>query len=268
MLIKILSLLLGLAAISLALQCYSCVLTYGDNTCLDNPGAVQPGPSTVDCVQGKDCCTIVRGDHLEMKGTPWTFQRGCRPNCTKTGVYEVEDSTNVFYRTYCKTTLCNIGNGKDPLPCPSGYDLVEGYCLKVSVDYLNVKKTVTFEDAQTLCQQSISTSGKWKSNLAFHIDDEKLQAIGKHIFDDLPAEMSGLVFWVGGQKLQDSWKWINGDLIDLSSHIWLPGQPVPSENNRRMQLVPADQINKRFYATSYKYETPRGLPSYVCEATY
>ncbi|XP_076065792.1 uncharacterized protein LOC143039519 isoform X2 [Oratosquilla oratoria] len=115
MLIKVLSLLLGLAAVSLALQCYSCVITDSDKTCLDNPEAVQPGPSSVDCVQGNDCCTVVRGDRLEEKGTPWTFQRGCQPNCTKTGMEEVEDSTNVFYHTYCTTTLCNIGNGKEPL---------------------------------------------------------------------------------------------------------------------------------------------------------
>ncbi|XP_076065198.1 uncharacterized protein LOC143039217 [Oratosquilla oratoria] len=151
--------------------------------------------------------------------------------------------------------------------CPQGYTLLEEYCLSVSDDYLKVNKTYTYAEAQSLCQKSLPTStsqSDWTANLVVLDDNEKLEAIDRHIFKDLPERMSRLAYWVGGEYVNGVWKWVDGSKINLWSNIFLPNEPEINGTNRAVYIVPADQQYKRYYAI-FRAKTSL-LPSYICEA--
>ncbi|XP_076065800.1 uncharacterized protein LOC143039525 [Oratosquilla oratoria] len=151
--------------------------------------------------------------------------------------------------------------------CPQGYTLIDEYCLSVSDYYLKVNRTYTYAEAQLLCQKSLPTltsQSDWTANLVELDDNEKLEALSRHIFEDFPELMSGLVYWVGGEYVNGAWRWVDGSKINLRSHIFVPGEPRINKINRTVYIVPADKLNKRFYAiTNEKTDI---LPSYVCEA--
>ncbi|XP_076065804.1 uncharacterized protein LOC143039528 [Oratosquilla oratoria] len=149
--------------------------------------------------------------------------------------------------------------------CPQGYALIEEYCFSVSVDYLKDKKTYIYGEAQSLCKNSLPTSTSqsvWTVDLVELDDSEKLEALGRHIFDDFLEDMSGLAFWVGGEYVNGAWRWVDGSKINLRSLIFIPGEPRVNGTNTALYITP--QQHKRLYAIDRTKTTV--LPSYVCEA--
>ncbi|XP_069958123.1 uncharacterized protein [Cherax quadricarinatus] len=122
----LLMILVSLAALpppAQGLQCYTCVTSGNDMTCLSDPEHVVNGSPITDCKQGENiCCTITRQEYLETPGVAQSFGRGCQENCMEDGFSENPDSTQVIYLTYCKTPKCNKGDGNVPLDDGGGGD--------------------------------------------------------------------------------------------------------------------------------------------------
>lgn len=100
------------------LQCYTCTLTEGDDTCLEDPD--NAGVSSVtDCELGAEmCCIIHRIDDNENLGTPLSFSRSCIKSCDPDLIgemVETPDFSHTTYQTYCNEPKCNSGPGNEPL---------------------------------------------------------------------------------------------------------------------------------------------------------
>ncbi|XP_076065797.1 uncharacterized protein LOC143039523 [Oratosquilla oratoria] len=165
--------------------------------------------------------------------------------------------------TATATILAILASARGQSTCPTGYTHVEGYCFKVPTDYLDTLHNVTYDKARDLC---LADAGSvWKTDLVMLKSTEKLEALGKYIICDITHHTLPFEFWAGAERIQNTWKWIDGTEVNLQSHIWLPGSPPTGGTDLRMLLRPIKYTPVRVYATVQQKGT--AAPSYVCEAT-
>ncbi|XP_042885985.1 uncharacterized protein LOC122262110 [Penaeus japonicus] len=100
-----------------SIQCYTCVSTVNELTCVNDPDNVLNGSPVTDCDKGdRGCCTIFRQEYVEEPGKVISFSRGCQENCpSKMSTTETVDASYRIYQTYCNTPKCNVGPGDKPL---------------------------------------------------------------------------------------------------------------------------------------------------------
>ncbi|XP_047481237.1 uncharacterized protein LOC125033617 [Penaeus chinensis] len=106
------------------IQCYTCVSTVNELTCVNDPDNVLNGSPVTDCDKGdRGCCTIFRQEYVEEPGKVISFSRGCQENCpSKMSTTETVDASYRIYQTYCNTPKCNVGPGDKPLTGGGGGD--------------------------------------------------------------------------------------------------------------------------------------------------
>ncbi|XP_068227450.1 uncharacterized protein [Palaemon carinicauda] len=92
------------------IMCYTCVSTLDDRTCIDDPQKVALSSPITNC--SMECCTVTRQEYIE-DGSIASFSRSCQNNCEKDGVYKYPDPTFLTYFTYCRSPLCNEGDGTE-----------------------------------------------------------------------------------------------------------------------------------------------------------
>ncbi|KAK8751588.1 hypothetical protein OTU49_009291 [Cherax quadricarinatus] len=137
---------------------------------------------------------------------------------------------------------------------------VDESCLHVVVSYQlnNQGAPVSWAGARSSCR-------KVGGDLVVLDSHEKLQVLSRYLDTVLPEETkAGYIYWVGGYRVgRKRWRWVDGSLVDLKSHIWTPSRPTQDNVDRFTILVPVDQVHHRRYLLDY--ETSSRGPGFVCE---
>ncbi|XP_066964518.1 C-type lectin domain family 4 member D-like [Macrobrachium rosenbergii] len=149
--------------------------------------------------------------------------------------------------------------------CPDNFTTLEGRCIFIATDYYFDPSRVPGKNwtrARELCTSMFGEGDLWKADLPI-IDVPLLAAFSSHIVQNLPG-MTGYIYWVGSEKVNGQWKWIDGTPISNTSYVWHISHPASTlSNGVNGMLVPSGAFN-RFYM--FEYESPSWGPSYLCEA--
>ncbi|ROT74207.1 hypothetical protein C7M84_007302 [Penaeus vannamei] len=106
--------------------------------------------------------------------------------------------------------------------CPSDYVALDATCLQVVIAAKRGEFPVSWDDARAGCH---GRGGE----LVSLSPPELLEVISKHIETEWPGPVAkDYHFWVGGHKVGNEWRWLNGDELSVNSSFPLPLPFYPS----------------------------------------
>ncbi|XP_063843180.1 uncharacterized protein LOC135090352 [Scylla paramamosain] len=91
-------------------------------------------------------------------------------------------------------------------------------------------------------------------------DHDKMRAVSNYL-DSFAEPLSAYPCWVGGKALSGVWKWVDGRLMNLLSHLWSPEEPPHSSTQGTLySLVVTVGKRRRIVSTN-----SISIPGYLCE---
>ncbi|XP_066964520.1 C-type lectin domain family 6 member A-like [Macrobrachium rosenbergii] len=147
--------------------------------------------------------------------------------------------------------------------CPDNFATLGGRCIYIATDvYFGSSPARNWTWSRDLCTSMFGEGDLWKTDLAI-VDVPLMAAFSSHVVQNLSG-MKGYIYWVGSEKVNGQWKWIDGTPISNTSYVWHISSPASTlSDGVNGILIPSGAFD-RFYM--YESESPSRGPSYLCEA--
>ncbi|XP_064079720.1 C-type lectin domain family 4 member E-like [Macrobrachium nipponense] len=149
--------------------------------------------------------------------------------------------------------------------CPDNFTPLDGRCIFIATDvYLDprIENAKNWTRARDLCTSMFGEGDLWETDLAI-VDVPFLETFCSHMAENLPG-MKGLTFWIGSQKVEGQWTWIDGSPISNMSYVWHNSHPSSTlPDGLTGLLVPSGAFNRLYM---FESEPSWKEPSYLCEA--
>ncbi|KAK8396518.1 hypothetical protein O3P69_005518 [Scylla paramamosain] len=139
--------------------------------------------------------------------------------------------------------------------CTAPFKAVDKWCVVANISVPDVAHT--WLGARSACQSI-------KGDLIVLDEHEKMRAVTAHLKTELSGDETSFPLWVGGRGDSGQWRWVDGSLMNLQSHLWIPDSPYETSNKgvSYAKVIQAGQWKRR-----YMESTPpeSNLPGYICE---
>ncbi|XP_066964521.1 uncharacterized protein [Macrobrachium rosenbergii] len=107
--------------------------------------------------------------------------------------------------------------------CPVNFTTLEGRCIFIATDVYfdpRIENAKNWTRARDVCTSMFGEGDLWKTDLAI-VDVTFIETLYSYIAENLPG-IQGFTYWIGSQKVEGQWKWIDGSPISNMSYVWHP----------------------------------------------